>query len=159
MTGISQTALPEEVARGVVRGDERALASAYQCLAQPVLNLAARILRDRQLAEEVLQDTFIELVEKSTQIRDPDAIAGWVRRVATNHCLMKLRSPWMAKRVAGPVDTSVEDWAIHAGQDERVSTPDMSAGETIEEAVETAVRLVTDRQKAAAQQSYLPEQS
>ena len=75
------------------------------------MNLAAHILKDRQLAEEVLQDTFIDLVEKATQIREPAAIVGWVRRVATNHCLMKLRSPWHARRVTLDADdgNSVDD--------------------------------------------------
>ena len=99
MTGISQTELSAQVAKGVIRGDQVALADAYRVLAQPVMNLAARILKDKQLAEEVVQDTFIDLVEKSKQIREANAIAGWVRTVATNHCLMKLRSPWHAKRV------------------------------------------------------------
>ena len=67
-------------------------------MAQAVMNLSHRMLNDRQLAEEVLQDTFLDLLEKSTQIQDAAAIAGWVRSVAVNHCLMKLRSPWHARR-------------------------------------------------------------
>lgn len=63
------------------------------------MNMAARILRDRQLAEEVVQDTFIDLVEKGSQIQSGDAITAWVRKVAVNHCLMRLRSPWHARRM------------------------------------------------------------
>ncbi|MEQ8691258.1 MAG: RNA polymerase sigma factor [Pseudomonadales bacterium] len=131
MTGISQTELPVQVAKGVIRGDDAALADAYRVLAQPVMNLATRILKDRQLAEEVVQDTFIDLVEKSSQIRESQAIAGWVRTVATNHCLMRLRSPWHAKRVnleADEFDQSRTDG------DERSTTPDHSAEDTIEKA-------------------------
>lgn len=93
------TQLDPEIARGVLRGDRLALARAYESLAQNVLNLAMRILQNRGLAEEVLQDTFVDLVEKSHQIRDADRISAWVRSVATNHCLMKLRSPWLARRM------------------------------------------------------------
>ena len=104
MSGFSDIRLPDTVAQGVLRGDRSAFADAYRMLAQAVMNLAARMLKDRQLAEEVVQDAFIDLVEKSSQIRDADSIVPWVRRVAVNHCLMKLRSPWHARRT----DTDAE---------------------------------------------------
>ena len=98
MAGFSDIQLPEVVATGVLRGDRSALDQAYRLLSRPVMNLASRILQDRQLAEEVVQDTFIDLVEKAVQIQSIEAIAAWVRKVAVNHCLMRLRSPWHAKR-------------------------------------------------------------
>ena len=99
MAGINKAELPLRVAQGVVAGDKSAIADAYSIMSQPVMNLATRILKDRQLAEEVVQDTFIEMVEKAAQIREPAALHGWIRKVATNHCLMRLRSPWHARKV------------------------------------------------------------
>lgn len=99
MAGIVGTELAPDVAQGVMRGDRAALAAAYESLAQNVLNLAMRILQNRSLAEEVLQDTFVDLLEKWAQIQAVDRIPAWVRAVATNHCLMKLRSPWMARKL------------------------------------------------------------
>ena len=98
MAGFADIHMPPDVATAVVRGDRDAMASAYRLLVQAVMNLAARILQDRPQAEEVVQDTFMELLEKSRQIKDPGALVPWVRRVAVNHCLMKLRSPWHARR-------------------------------------------------------------
>lgn len=100
MAGFAEIELTPAVARAVVRGDREAVAGAYRVLVQAVMNLAARILQDRQLAEEVVQDTFVELLEKSKQIKDHRAVVPWVRRVAVNHCLMRLRSPWHARRDA-----------------------------------------------------------
>ena len=99
MTSSHKLELPASVAQGVLAGEHSAISEAYHLLGQRVMNLATRILRDRGQAEEVVQDTFIELVEKSTQIRDASAIPAWVKRVAVNHCLMRLRSPWHARRV------------------------------------------------------------
>ena len=98
MAGFADIQLSPEVARGVVRGERHAVDAAYRLLVQAVMNLAARILQDRQLAEEVVQDTFVELMEKARQIKDANAVVPWVRRVAVNHCLMRLRSPWHARR-------------------------------------------------------------
>ena len=120
MAGFAEIELTPAVARAVVRGDREAVAGAYRVLVQAVMNLSARILQDRALAEEVVQDTFVELLEKSKQIKDHRAVVPWVRRVAVNHCLMRLRSPWHARRevleprqidaVAGSHDGGVE-WA------------------------------------------------
>jgi len=117
MPGFADIQLPETVASGVLRGDRDALADAYRVLSRAVMNVAARILQDRPLAEEVVQDTFIDLLEKSAQIQSVDSICAWVRKVAVNHCLMRLRSPWHARRaeldadelfVGSQVDESME---------------------------------------------------
>lgn len=124
MNGIATTELPLRVAKGVVRGKSWAVEEAYRMLSQRVMNQAMRILNDRSLAEEVVQDTFIDLLEKCRQIKEPSGVPGWVRKVATNHCLMKLRSPWHAKRIAGEdfdtmeestadTSTSMERNAVH----------------------------------------------
>jgi len=94
MSGFADIRLPDAVARGVIDGERSALAEAYGLLAQAVMNLAARILQDRALAEEVPQDTFIDVVEKAAQIQNAQSVVPWVRRVAVNHYLMRLRSPW-----------------------------------------------------------------
>ena len=105
MAGFADIRLPDAVAQGVLNGERAAFADAYRLLAQAVMNLAARVLQDKQLAEEVVQDTFIDLVEKSNQIQNAQSIVAWVRKVAFNHCLMRLRSPWHARR--SDVDTDV----------------------------------------------------
>ncbi len=108
MAGFAAAVLPDEVTLGVVEGDPVAIARAYETLCQPVMNLAARILQDRGAAEEVVQDTFVELLEKATSIRERGAVKAWVRTVAVNHCLMRLRSPWTSRRMAGETDYLLE---------------------------------------------------
>ncbi len=98
MAGFAETTLPEDVAAGVLRGNRKDVARAYEILSQPVMNLAMGTLKDRQLAEEVVQDVFIELLEKSAQIRQGHAVRAWIKKVAVNHCLMRLRSPWHKRR-------------------------------------------------------------
>ncbi len=98
MPGFADIQLADTVSAGVLKGDRQALATAYGQLSRAVMNLSARILQDRQLAEEVVQDTFVDLVEKASQIQHREALVPWVRRVAVNHCLMRLRSPWHARR-------------------------------------------------------------
>ncbi len=98
MAGFSASRLSDEVARGLKRGDPTAQAEAYRVLAPAVMGMAQRILGDRGLAEEVVQDTFISVIERACTLRSPKAAVGWVRQTAVNHCLMRLRSPWQQRR-------------------------------------------------------------
>jgi RNA polymerase sigma-70 factor (ECF subfamily) len=131
MSGFSTLTLPLDTAQGVLNGNSDAIADAYRILAQAVMNLATRILQDRGLAEEVVQDTFIELVEKSAGIRSTDAIPAWVRRVAVNHCLMRLRSPWHARRTQIAAEAALE------GQQEDTSLDWVAGLPTMEQALST----------------------
>ncbi|MEM7078554.1 MAG: sigma-70 family RNA polymerase sigma factor [Pseudomonadota bacterium] len=92
--------LPELLVRGVIAGRRHDQVRAYEVLAPAIMTLATRILQDRHQAEEVVQDTFVDVVEKARGVRTPGAFVGWVKRVAVNHCLMRLRSPWHARREA-----------------------------------------------------------
>ena len=59
-----------------------------------------RVLNDRAAAQEVVQDTFVQMLEHAAELREPGALVPWLRRVAVNECLMRLRSPWSSRRVA-----------------------------------------------------------
>jgi RNA polymerase sigma-70 factor (ECF subfamily) len=81
------------------RGDAEAHAQLYAALAPGVFTLAKRMLVSRALAEDVLQETFVEVIRKIAAFRGDAEFGGWVRRIAINHCLMQIRSAWSARRV------------------------------------------------------------
>ena len=109
MAGFAEAGLSAETAQGLKRGDLAAFEVAYRRLAPKVMGMAQRILGDRGLAEEVVQDTFVSLMERSTTLRQADAVVGWVRKTAVNHCLMRLRSPWQQRRMGGRVLEAVAE--------------------------------------------------
>ena len=90
------------VARRLARGDRRAQESVYRAYSGVVYTMARRILRDGGLAEEVTQDTFVDMIEKAASLKRPEALASWLRAIAVNHCLMRLRSPWQRRQAASP---------------------------------------------------------
>jgi RNA polymerase sigma-70 factor (ECF subfamily) len=75
-------------------GEPKALEILYQTFGAPVLTLASRILQRRDLADEVLQDTFIEVIRHIATYRGEAPIGAWIRSIAVNKCLMHLRSAW-----------------------------------------------------------------
>lgn len=76
------------------RGDMKAHEVLYASYGSPVYTVAVRMLGEPALAEEVLQDTCIEVIRNVGGFREDAAFGGWVKRIAVNKCLAHLRSAW-----------------------------------------------------------------
>lgn len=101
------------------KGDEGALAELYESLSSNVYTLALQLLRSREEAEEVLQDTFLKLYRNPHGFQaERGSARAFVYTVARNACLSRLR----AKR-ARPL--KAEDLDVH--------DPDVSLGATVAE--------------------------
>ncbi|MBI5835721.1 MAG: sigma-70 family RNA polymerase sigma factor [Candidatus Eisenbacteria bacterium] len=76
----------------VVRGGEQA---AYRFLVQryegKIYNLALRLLRQPEDAEDVLQETFLSAYRALPNFKGDSQFGTWLYRIATNFALMKLR--------------------------------------------------------------------
>lgn len=82
------------------RGDMKAHAVLYQTFSPAVFSLARRLVRNPDLAEELLQDTFVEVIHSIAGFRGDAPVGAWIRRVAMSKCLMHLRSYWEKHRDA-----------------------------------------------------------
>lgn len=83
---------PEEVAEGVRAGDPDAVGAVYVALADRLLGYLVARVRDRAIAEDLLEATFLELLQKGTTIRGgPAAIKVWLFRSAYFNALDHLR--------------------------------------------------------------------
>lgn len=91
----------------------------YRTYGTPVYTLAVRMLQSPAHADDVLQETSIEVIRKIDTVRDDGAFAGWVKRIAVNKCLGHLRSAWhrLAAPSVVPEDSGDDGW--HGGDDGR----------------------------------------
>ncbi len=97
------TVATETVARAR-RGDRGAHAELYAAFAGSVFTLARRMLASKALAEDVLQETFVEVLCKIGGFRGEADVGTWIKRIAINKCLMHVRSSWVSRRVAAERD-------------------------------------------------------
>lgn len=84
-------AVPDILVARAKAGDEEALEALYRAFETPVYNLARRILRNAEDAEDVLQETFLEVVRSIARYRGEGHLWGWVRRIAASKALMRIR--------------------------------------------------------------------
>jgi RNA polymerase sigma-70 factor, ECF subfamily len=82
-----------ELMVSLVRGDPTALAELYDRYADVVFRAAFRRLGDRQLAEEVVQDTWLTLWDRA-ELYDPAAgsLVAWLSTIARNRAVDRLRA-------------------------------------------------------------------
>jgi RNA polymerase sigma-70 factor (ECF subfamily) len=72
-------------------GDQQALEALYRAYEVPVYNLARRICRTAEDAEDVLQETFFEVCRSIGRFREEGSLWGWIRTIAASKALMRLR--------------------------------------------------------------------
>lgn len=77
--------------RRAARGDERAFRALVDRHYDPCLRYAARMLGDREEAEDAVQDTFIRVYRGLPSYRDQGRFRGWVFSILVNRCRSAIR--------------------------------------------------------------------
>jgi RNA polymerase sigma factor (sigma-70 family) len=72
-------------------GESTGFEALYRAFEMPVYNLARRICRTAEDAEDVLQETFFEVCRSIGQFREDGSLWGWIRTIAASKALMRLR--------------------------------------------------------------------
>ena len=72
-------------------GDPAGFESLYRAFETPVYTVARRICRTAEDAEDVLQETFLEVHRSLARYRGDGSLWGWIRTIAASKALMRLR--------------------------------------------------------------------
>lgn len=72
-------------------GDEAAFRSLVERHQDRLVRLCQRILHDREEALDAAQEVFIKTYRKAGKLEPKGELFTWLYRVASNHCLNKLR--------------------------------------------------------------------
>jgi RNA polymerase sigma-70 factor (ECF subfamily) len=99
----------------IARGEERALTELLERHGPVVFGLARRITGDQQIAEEVLQDSFLRVAREAANYRpSPSGVAPWLLRIARNASIDAIRRRKREKRVGSGGDPGVLDGVADA---------------------------------------------
>ena len=83
-----------EIIRAASAGDAGAHERIYLACRRPVYTLIRRLIPRAAVADDVFQDTCVELLRNIGAYSGQGSFGGWVRSIALSKCLMYLRSPW-----------------------------------------------------------------
>src|ERR1700690_4063191 len=94
MPSLQSTEIPPDILDRARMGDVAAHEHIYKVLAKPLYTLIRRLVVRPAIAEELLQDAFVEIFCNIQRYRGTGSFLGWVRSIGVNKSLMYLRSPW-----------------------------------------------------------------
>src|SRR5579875_326348 len=107
----------EQLIQGCIKEDRQAQSHLYELFAPKMFVVCLRYARNREEAEEVLQEGFMKVFEHIQQFKFNGSFEGWVRKIMVNCALQKYRN----KANLRPV-ISIESAPVEAmGNDDIIS--------------------------------------
>lgn len=108
MKASSKATTDEELVTAATKGDNRAFTTLVKRYEDTVYRFSFKVCRDKDKAEETLQDTFINVYRKLDTFDRKSKFSTWLYSIVTNNCLMKRRRSKMQDALA-----SLDDPATH----------------------------------------------
>ncbi|MEL6949609.1 MAG: RNA polymerase sigma factor [Pseudomonadota bacterium] len=100
MSGFAGLNFDTAIVSRAQRGDRRALDLVCRQLASPVYTLCYRLCQSQATAEDLTQETFVEVLRHLPEFRGEASLATWVRTIAVSRCMMFFRSAWQRRATA-----------------------------------------------------------
>jgi len=83
--------VPDSLLARARGGELRAFEQIYRLFERPVYTLALRLTGDSESARDVLHDAMLKVFQRIGQFRAESPFWGWLRQIALNEALMRLR--------------------------------------------------------------------
>ncbi len=91
--------LENELLQSIAKGDESAFREIVIHYQDVIYSVAFRLTRDRAMAEDILQDTFMKVWLKKEMLPSIDNFGGWIYRIAHNQIMNALKKISIEKKV------------------------------------------------------------
>jgi RNA polymerase sigma-70 factor (ECF subfamily) len=129
MAGDRQRGDDAALVREVAAGSEAALGMLYDRYIDAVYAAASRLTADRQIAEEVVQETFLALWNRA-ELFDPGvgSLAAWLHTIARNRTVDRLRAAGRRPNLVSFSSMSGDDEQDSAALDRLVATGTIVGG-------------------------------
>ena len=89
-------------------GDRKAQFRLYQLYAKAMYNICIRILGNQALAEDALQEAFVNAFHKLHSFEGRASFGAWLKRIVINKCLSQLKRRQLEWE---PIDENTLEWA------------------------------------------------
>lgn len=142
----------EQALDACARGERGVFKQLYDQEARWLLGVATRIVQDRSLAEEVLQESFVQIWTKAGQF-DPSlgSARGWIYTIVRNRCLSEIRRPGYTRRVDTPDIDYIADQQTGVSDANRFSGQDQATAIALNKCLEQ----LDDQPRACIEAAYL----
>lgn len=105
----SKSATDEELVSAATQGDTGAFTTLVKRYEDTVFRFSFTVCRDKEKAEETLQDTFVNVYRKLGSFDGRSKFSTWLYSIVTNNCLMKRRRSKMQDALASLDDPGTNE--------------------------------------------------
>lgn len=98
------------------KGDMAAMETLYRAFEVPVYNLGRRLLNRPEEAEEVLQETFLEVFRSLKRFRGEGHVGLWIRKIAVSKALMRVRARASRPEAPFPLEEPADSSIMASGR-------------------------------------------
>ena len=144
-----------QLIRKILSGDDAAFNALVQKYQKSVHSLVHRKISDFHYAEEITQDTFLQVYKKLATLKDPNQFAGWLYTIANRLCIAWVRKQ---KPAMQPLENASVKAIDNLTYDRYVS--EQCASEATEHRYEIAEKLLKklpERERTVMMLHYLNE--
>jgi len=92
----------------IIQGDANSFSVLVDRYKDLVFTLALRMLKSREEAEEVSQDTFLKVFKSLSKFKGESKFSTWIYRVTYNTCLDKIK-----KQKRAPIVVTIDEFTEH----------------------------------------------
>lgn len=110
----------EILIKGCRKGNRKSQEELYNRFSAAMYGLCLQYASNEADAQDILQEGFIKVFKKISQVQNPAAIPGWIRRIMINTALEKYRSQVVLKRI-DDVQTGFEQEVSNTAYDNLTS--------------------------------------
>jgi RNA polymerase sigma-70 factor (ECF subfamily) len=80
------------IVRQATRNNSKAQCELYTMFHQEMLGLCIRMVANKQVAEDILQDSFVKAFTRIRQLKEQEKFGVWFKRIVVNECIKFLKS-------------------------------------------------------------------
>jgi len=136
----------------VAKGDKSAFEALVNRHQGAVLNLIYRFIGDRQRAEDLAQEVFLQVWRAAGRYRPTAKFSTWIYRITANLCLNELKSAWRRKLIyfsSGGKGENPEDQYFEMHTDDGQTPEDVLIAAETRRQVSSALRSLPANQRLA----------
>lgn len=106
---------PEELIKDCISEDRHAQSELYACLAPKMFGICLRYSKNREEAEEIMQEGFVQVFKSLHAFKHAGSFEGWIRKIFVNCAIQHYR----ANPMMYPVN-NVEEFNAEIGDTEQI---------------------------------------
>ena len=138
----------EELLRAYRDGDSAAFKTLFGRYRGPLFNFLLRRVRDRGRAEELYQDSWTKVIERSAEFRGDSKFSTWLYTIARNACIDHQRK----MKFRGHASLDETQRGANQPMVERVANPglapdQLASGQVLRERIRIAVEELPEEQR------------